>query len=172
MKKSIQLLTKVTQVFILIMLCLIFSCQQQDPSKELKPIVNAFNESWNTGDLDALDAVVDPQYVRHIDSGPIVGLDSLKRDISSIRIAFPDWHCTYEEVIYAGDKVVVRWTITGTHTGPGSLGPPTGKKIKSAGITIFRIAEGKIVDDRAASNGLVLFQQLGYTLVPPSSSED
>jgi predicted ester cyclase len=172
MKKSIQLPTKVTLVLTLILLCFTFSCQQQDASKELKSIVQAFNEPWNTGDLDALDAVVDPQYVRHTNSGPIVGLDSLKQDISSVRTAFPDWHCTYDEEIYAGDKAVVRSTVTGTHTGPGLFGPPTGKKIELTGITIFRVADGKVVDDRAAFNALALYQQLGYTLVPPSGSED
>lgn len=159
-------------VAMIFMFCLTYSCQQQDASEELKPIIHAFNECWNTGDLDGLDAVVDPQYVRHTIDGPEVGLDLLKQTISSSRTAFPDRHCTYDEEIFAGDKVVVRWTITGTNTGPSSLGPPTGKKIKVTGITIFRIVDGKIVDDLAEFDGLAFYQQLGYTLVPPSLEEE
>jgi len=170
MKKSILFKT-VIPLFAFIFMLLTFSCKQQDVSKEFKPIIHAFNESWNTGDLDALDAVVDPKYIKHTADGPQEGLDLLKQMISSNRIAFPDYHCTYDEEIYVGDKAVVRWTVTGTNTGPG-FGPPTGKKVKITGITIFRFVDSKIVEDLAESDGLGLYQQLGYTLAPPSLEEE
>ena len=119
-----------------------------------------------------LDAVVDPKYIKQTPDGPREGLDLLKQMISSNRIAFPDYHCTYDEEIYVGDIAVVRWTVTGTNTGPSFIGPPTGKKVKYTGITIFRIVDSKIVEDLAEIDGLGLSQQLGYTLALPSLEEE
>jgi predicted ester cyclase len=172
MKKLYLLRTTFPLVAISFMFSLIFSCQQQDASKEFKPIITEFNKCWNTGELEALDAVVDSQYIRHSADGPQVGLDLLKESISSTRTAFPDWHCNYDEEIYADDKAVVLWTMKGTNTGPSFLGPPTGKKVKFSGITIFRFVDNKIVEDRAIMDGLDFYQQLGYTLVPPPLEEE
>jgi len=146
-------------------------CAKRDVAAELGPIIHTFNEAWNTGDVATLDAVVDSLYAKQTSDGPVVGLAALKKSITDHRITFPDWHCTYVEEIYSGDKAVVRFEVTGTNTGPGDI-PATGKKITLNGIAIFRIANGKIVDDRSAVDAITYYGQLGYTLVPPPVAED
>ncbi|MEK6756482.1 MAG: ester cyclase [Bacteroidota bacterium] len=87
------------------------------------------------------------------------------------RTAYPDFTITLDEVIYAKDKVAVRWTIHATNTGPGSH-PPTGKAVSVPGMSILHVASGKIVDEWIASNDLYWMQQLGFEIVPPKSSKE
>ncbi len=62
------------------------------------------------------------------------------------RRAFPDAHVTFDELITSGDRIVGRWSATGTHKGelPGMA--PTGRKIAISGITIYRIPNDQITE--------------------------
>ena len=80
--------------------------------------------------------------------------------------AFPDMKVHVEDTIEEGDKVVTRWTFTGTHKGEGVhpvMGKikPTNKRIKVSGITIHQIQDGKIVQTWGESNQLSALEQLG-----------
>jgi predicted ester cyclase len=69
-------------------------------------------------------------------------------------------------MIAEGDKVVVRQTFRGTHTG-GLMGiPPTGKRVAVPGIFITRIVNGKAVEQWANYDNLGLMQQLGVVPMP------
>jgi predicted ester cyclase len=39
--------------------------------------------------------------------------------------------------------------------------PPSGKRVTWDGITIYRIEDGKVVDERGEENGLGLLRQIG-----------
>jgi predicted ester cyclase len=65
-----------------------------------------------------------------------------------------------------GDKVVIRWTMGGTQLGPFGPIPPTGKRISWSGITICRIADGKVIDDRGEEDSLSVMRQLGVVPTP------
>jgi predicted ester cyclase len=75
-------------------------------------------------------------------------------------------------MIAEGDKVVSRWTIRGTHKGDlvTPYGPvsPTGRQVTYTGISIHRLADGKIVDDRFEGDVLGLLQQVGALPTPTS----
>jgi predicted ester cyclase len=75
--------------------------------------------------------------------------------------AFPDLHFTIEDQIAEGDKVVNRVTARGTHLGDFRGIPPTGKQVTVAGITIDRIAGGKLVESWTSWDFLGILQQLG-----------
>ena len=83
------------------------------------------------------------------------------------RTSIPDFHVTLDDIFAEGDKVVVRWTVRGTHQGNielGSMGitvPPTGKQISFVGMDIFHFRGGKIVEAWRNWDRLGLFQQLG-----------
>jgi predicted ester cyclase len=92
----------------------------------------------------------------------------------SIRTAFPDLKMTVEDVISEGDRVVTRWTASGTHSGEGTLPQfgevkPTGKKVTIHGITINRVRGGKIVETWGATEKLEAMMQLG--IVGPGDRE-
>jgi predicted ester cyclase len=87
------------------------------------------------------------------------------------RGAFPDARVTVEDQIAEGDKVVDRWTATGTPTGDLMSVPPTGRRIEVSGITISRFAGGKIVEDWYQGDDLGMMQQLGVIPSGEASEE-
>jgi len=66
-----------------------------------------------------------------------------------------------EEQIAEGDKVVTRWSATGTHRGELMGVPPTGKRLSMTGIVISRCAGGRIVEEVEELDALCMMQQVG-----------
>ena len=56
---------------------------------------------------------------------------------------------------------------TGTHTGEGLSIPPANKEVTVAGCDVYKIVDGKVVEEWDHEGFLSLFQQLGYKIVPP-----
>ena len=121
------------------------------------------------GDLDSLDETYAQDYVGHAPPFPdIVGLEAAKGFAMGYRTAFPDLKTTTEDLIAEGEKVVVRWTTSGTHEGQTeAFGPPTGKRMEIDGITIQRFGEdGKIAEGWTLADTLGQMQQLGMAPAP------
>jgi len=129
-------------------------------SAENKALVR---RSWEAADnLDVLDEVYTPDAVWHLPDGDIQGVEDFKQYLTMYKTAFPDVNVTLEDEIAEGDKVVNRVTIRGTHQGEiAELGPPTGRRMEQKGMTISRLAGGKIVEEWQAFDNLSLRQQLG-----------
>jgi steroid delta-isomerase-like uncharacterized protein len=72
-----------------------------------------------------------------------------------------DGHWGIEEIFSAGNRVVVRWTGTGTHVGEVNGIPPTGHKIRVDAITIHRLDDGKIAESWEVWDTLGFLQQIG-----------
>jgi predicted ester cyclase len=89
------------------------------------------------------------------------GLESLKQGLELGFQGFPDWHEEIDDVIAEGDKVWVRVTYTGTHSGIFRGVAPTGKQISITGLMIYRIADGKLVEGWDLSDYLALLMQIG-----------
>src|SRR5229473_286320 len=63
--------------------------------------------------------------------------------------------------IAEGDKVVTRWTATGTHKGQLMAIAPTNKHATVTGVDIDRYQDGKVVEAWASYDMFGLLQQLG-----------
>jgi steroid delta-isomerase-like uncharacterized protein len=125
-------------------------------------------EGVNKGNLAIIDELFDSEVVAHDPlAGDIQGKDDGPRQaLTSFRASFPDIHFTIEDLITEDDKVVTRWTAHGTHQG-GFLGiEPTGKPIRLAGIYIYRITDGKIVEVWTSFDLLGPVLQLGASSTP------
>ncbi|HET9964222.1 MAG TPA: ester cyclase [Rubrobacter sp.] len=137
-------------------------------SEENKAVVHRFNELigefFRTGDADALDEVLAPDFVYHQPGTP-PDLESFKQFLPMFRAAFPDMRYTVEDMIAEGDKVVDRLTWQATHQGELMGISPTGNTVEVTEMHISRIAEGKIVERWGQPDMLCLMQQLG--VVPP-----
>jgi steroid delta-isomerase-like uncharacterized protein len=120
-------------------------------------------EAFNEGSLEVVDELVGPTYVNHDPSAPedLIGPEGTKQFIGLYRAAFPDLRITVEEQVAERDFVVTRWTATGTHTGELLGIAPTGKGATVTGLTIDRIADGKLVESWNNWDTLGLLQQLG-----------
>ena len=120
------------------------------------------DEVWSKGNLDAVDEIYAPDFVGH-DPGASdwVGAAGVKLVVKRVREAFPDFRETVEEVVAEGDKVVTRFTASGTHQGALRGIAPTGKTFQMAEIGIFRVSNGRIAEKWGMADRLGMFQQLG-----------
>jgi steroid delta-isomerase-like uncharacterized protein len=131
-------------------------------------ILRIADDIWNRGDLAAVDDVMAPDAKYHGPHMPngLGGRENWRQAISMYLGAFPDSHVTFEELIVSGDTVVGRWSATATHTGTLPGVAATGKSIAIGGITIYRIANGKIAEAWEQLDMLGMWQQLGVVTVP------
>jgi steroid delta-isomerase-like uncharacterized protein len=125
-----------------------------------------WEQVWNTGNLAALDEMVAPEATLYVPGNPQpMDRESWKGFYAPFYAAFPGLRLTIDDLIAEEDKVVVRFTFQGTHQGELMGIPPTGKDVRAGGITIVRIAGGKMVEHWEEFDMLGILQQLG--VVPP-----
>lgn len=72
-----------------------------------------------------------------------------------------DGHWRLQEVLSAGDRVVVRWTGHGKHVGDLNGVPATGNALEVEGISVHRMSDGKIAETWQVWDTLSLLQQMG-----------
>jgi len=135
-----------------------------------KALVTEFIDALFTrGDLNAVDRYLAPGFVNH---DPFPGfapdLEGFRRIGQVFREGFPDWRSQLEVLIAEGDLVTERFTARGTHRGEIMGVPPTGREVVLAGINIFRVQDGKLVERWGRTDDLGLLQQLG--IVPAMAS--
>ena len=123
----------------------------------------AFEEILSHGRFELAEQLYARDFVNH-------GLHSnasLEEDQTALKgwhAAFPDVVIVPEKLIAEDDLVTIYWIARGTNTGTGNGLPATGKKAELAGITIWRIIDGKIKEEWSAFDQLSMMQQLG--LIP------
>ena len=132
-----------------------------------KDVVRRFYEEvFNQRDVDLLDELVVRDYEEHDPlPGQQPGLDGLKHRVNTI-IAALDPHFAIEDVIAEGDKVVVRWTNSGTNVGDFLGIPATGRSFSIAGVDIYRLEGGKLAEHWHVVDMLGQMQQLGLLPAP------
>ena len=125
-------------------------------------------EAFNKGNLDVLDELVAQDVVDHDPApGQPPGREGIKQFVSELRTAFPDLQLALDELIAEGDKVVVRWTMRGTHLGELRGGiAPTGKAFTVTGTTTNRVAGGQVAEAWGNVDLLGLMLQLGLVTPP------
>jgi predicted SnoaL-like aldol condensation-catalyzing enzyme len=105
-----------------------------------------FDEVINGRRPAAVEEIFAPEYVHHGNLGDGMGRDELKQFAAAILAAYPDRKATVEDVLAEGDKVVVRWTSTGTRQAAFLGREPTTKRETAKGIWIARVRDGKAVE--------------------------
>ena len=133
-------------------------------SEQHKALVRRLMEEvWGRGDLGVVDHLVASEYVGHSSAMDTQtrGTEGYKRFFAALRSAFPDFRVTIEDQIAEGDKSSDRWTARATHVGEYAGIPPSGKQGVMTGISLFRIADGKVVECWTSRDDLGLLQQLG-----------
>ncbi len=99
--------------------------------------------------------------------GEIRGIETYKQFMATNTAgAFANMHLSIHEVIAAGDKVVVRFTNSGTQIGPFFGTPATGKSATWLGIGIYTIRDRKIAGAWFAEDILAMLLQLGTITLP------
>jgi steroid delta-isomerase-like uncharacterized protein len=132
-----------------------------------KEIARRLTQLLDQDDVDHLKELLSPDFVSHFAGLPM----SLNREQyiqvnHNARSAFSDLTRTVEDLIAEDDKVTVRITARGTHTGMFQGIAATGKKTEISGIAIRRIVDGKILEEWVINDQLGLMQQLGIFNMP------
>jgi predicted ester cyclase len=121
-----------------------------------------FEDGLNQNRPSVFNELIDPNFVIHDAPFEIQrGGEGFRQAIEMFRAAFPDLHVTFEDEFADGDVVIHRGYITGTHRGEFQGIPPTGKQVKVNTLDIWRVANGKAVDNWVQMDMLGLMQQLG-----------
>jgi steroid delta-isomerase-like uncharacterized protein len=125
-----------------------------------------YNSIWNERRLEFIDkifakthALGDPTV-----TGGDVGPAAYRRNVERFLTGFPDLKFTVDETVSEKDKLVVAWTLTGTHSGVFMGIAPTNKRMSVNGITINQIADGQILESTAIWDAFGMLQQLGVML--------
>jgi predicted ester cyclase len=115
-----------------------------------KQLVRRLHHLWSTGDIGAIDGVYSPEFVAHfpisVDWPERRGLEGVRRSMRRIRNAFPDWHEEVKDLIAERDRVVSRYTSSGTHRGDFWGINATGRRVLVDEISIFRIVDGRVAE--------------------------
>ncbi len=165
------------QIFpLLILVCFVFSCQLQlekgITENEANAITDKVLKIWNEADFSAASDLFAPGYVRHHPTPSAnASFDDFKNTVTALHDSFPDCLFTFNDTLVKNDKIIVFATFTGTNTGPLEELPPTGKKAHVSGVYVFKIANGKIAEEWTYFNLLSYNEQLGFTLIPPSPTD-
>ena len=125
-------------------------------------LLRAF-ECWNKRDFSAIEELF-PDCIYHSPATGELRGEAYRKFFASLLNAFPDGRLTVNDQVAEDDKVVARWSFTGTHKGQLMGIAPTGKQVAMTGISITRIINGKIVEAWEEWDSLGMMQQLG--LVP------
>jgi steroid delta-isomerase-like uncharacterized protein len=135
-----------------------YASSLQEQNKALAK--RAFEELLSKGRFELAEQLYAKDFVNH----------GIHRDatLEEDQAALKGWHQAFSDIaivpkklIAEGDLVTVYWVARGTNTGAGNGLPATGKKAELAGITIWRIVDGKIKEEWSAFDQLSMMQQLG-----------
>ena len=133
-------------------------------------VLRFYKDIFEQGKLNLADELFAADYVNDDPHGPPGGWphgpQGVKMIVTSYREAFPDIYYKIDEQLADGDQVVTRWTAGGTNTGSLMGMPPSGKKVRITGISIERIANGKIAATHVSLDLLGLMQQVGAIPAP------
>ncbi|MGD9894224.1 MAG: ester cyclase [Dehalococcoidia bacterium] len=94
------------------------------------------------------------------------GPAGVKQHIAMLRSAFPDLQVTIEDLIAEADRVVARLTMRGTHDGDFRGRTPTGRPVTWTGIVIYRLRDGRVVEQWSHFDTRALIEQIDR---PPSA---
>jgi steroid delta-isomerase-like uncharacterized protein len=133
-----------------------------------------FEDAFSEGRLEVIDDITADDYRSHDPQdrfGHLRGPAAARETVKLYRTAFPDLRITIDDVIEQRDRVVIRWTATGTHQGELFGLAPTGRHGTVTGITIWRMAGGRVVEAWTNWDTLGLMQQIGAAPAPGGMAE-
>jgi predicted ester cyclase len=125
-----------------------------------------FEEGLNQDKPSVLDELIAPTYVNHDLPAPAPGSEGFKMVVGMFKNGFPDLRVTIEGAVAEGDRVATRGYFSGTHKGEFNGIPATGKSVKVTYLDIWRLENGKAVENWVQMDMMGLMQQLGVMPAP------
>ena len=122
---------------------------EQEEDKNQTLALRYHNDIFQNGKIEVADEILSPDFVLH---NPVLpeelrkGPEGTKKYASTLIAAVSGRKLIHHDIFAKGDKVLIRWTNSGTNTGPLFGNPPTGKPYVATGFDLFRISNGKIME--------------------------
>ena len=126
----------------------------------------AFEEIMRHGHVEAIDELFASDFAGHDTAGGTFDREEFRQGVRAMLAAFTDRQVSIADQVIAGDKVATRWTATGIHSGNFNGIPATGRRVNLTGISIDRLASGKIIESWEVTDDAGLLRQLG--VLPPA----
>jgi steroid delta-isomerase-like uncharacterized protein len=127
---------------------------------EVKPFVQKLIDAYGSRTLEEFDALLTDDVVLVRDEEKAHGRAEFKAILVRLRRAFPDLQYRIEDVITAGDKVVLRWAAHGTHQGEYLGVPASGRAVSYTGITIYELRGERVARLWVNADLLTLLRRL------------
>lgn len=139
-----------------------------DPVALKAKLTAAYDAAFNRGQYSAFDAVCSADMVDHsiARTGGQAGLEGFKARIGGHRAGFSDLKFAIHKILIDGDHVAIRWTMSGTQSGPWAGRPASGKTMQMQGMNLERLENGKIVEHFSYPDLMGAFMQLGFIPAP------
>lgn len=125
----------------------------------------AWEAAWDRGDVDALDAVLSPEYRRISAGGDAQTRTEFKASIIATRSAFPDLTTVIDDLVLDGDRAAIRWHSTGNHQHSFLGVPATKRPVAVSGATFARFEGDHIVEEHVTWDPRTLLSALGILAV-------
>jgi len=139
-----------------------------DPETNKTMVTRFVEEVWNQRNLDPIVELFHPESagsnppVDYLYS-PYMPLDrdgAFTQSVADYLTAYPDMVVTVHDMVAEGDKVLAHWTVEATHGGELAGIPPTGNPVTFSGHTMYRFADGQIVESWWAWDTMGMMQQI------------
>jgi predicted ester cyclase/quercetin dioxygenase-like cupin family protein len=174
MKISSQV-TSTTICSMFVLLAVLSGCAPGDADQDSRleankaVVMQAWEDGFSQGDLDAIGEVFDESYVELTPYGAVEqgGPERAKQAYEWMQNVFGDIQFEVEQVIAEGDFVFTRALATGTHVGEFMGVPATGRPVRFATVVISKVSNGKIVQDWSLIDAIGLLSQIGELSVEP-----
>ena len=122
---------------------------------------DAFARFNEREDRNAFFDAYDPDVVLHGYPAGLQGRDGLHAFHEALWEAFPDAQLTVEDLVVEADRVALRYRLQGTHSGNYLGVAPTGLAFDVEGLTLLRVADGRVVEEWHSPTELAILRQLG-----------
>jgi steroid delta-isomerase-like uncharacterized protein len=119
-----------------------------------------FELVWNQGRREAIAEMLAPDAVVHDGGSDTTGADGFYPFYDRLRSTLSEIHVNVQDSFAEGDKLCVRWSCTGKHTGDGLGMAPTGVTINVTGISILRVSGGQLVEGWQNWDMLAMMEQI------------
>ena len=140
--------------------------QKQPDNKQI--VMRFIEQCWNEGNTNMVGENLAENVRIHDPVFPSLtsGANNMRTHIETTRRAFPDIKFHIDDTIAERNEVVIHWTARGTHKGDFLGMHPTNRKATVTGTSIYRLENGKIVEQWAHWNLMTMMEQLGMQSAP------
>ncbi len=127
---------------------------------QLREFAARYTAAWCSQDAASVAAFYSPNGYLAINGGaPAVGRVAITASAQSFMTAFPDLVVTMDDLVVQADRVLYRWTLAGSNTGPGG----TGHRVRISGVEDWRIGSDGLVAESLGSFDSAEYQrQIGF----------